>query len=74
MTTPWQEYRKKLSATPFGLVDKESYTSEEEAKARLDMCNGCDRFINLTKQCKECGCFMPLKTKLKNTKCPLNKW
>lgn len=74
MTTPWQEYRKKLSATPFGLVDKDSYTTEEQAQERLDICNGCDRFIHLTKQCKECGCFMNLKTKLKNTKCPLNKW
>lgn len=74
MTSPWQEYRKKLSTTPFGLVDKDSYIDEQEAQARLDICNNCDRLIQLTKQCKECGCFMALKTKLKNTKCPLNKW
>lgn len=74
MTSAWQEYRKKLSATPLGLIDRSSYTSEDEAQTRIDVCDGCNSFIHLTKQCKECGCFMPLKTKLKNTKCPLNKW
>lgn len=74
MTSPWQEYRKKLSATPLGLVDRGSYTSEDESQSRLDMCNGCDSLIKLTKQCKECGCFMPLKVKLKNARCPLSKW
>jgi hypothetical protein len=74
MSSPWQEYRKKLSATPLGLVDRGSYTSEDESQSRLDMCNGCDSLIKLTKQCKECGCFMPLKVKLKNARCPLSKW
>lgn len=74
MSSPWQEYRKKLSATPLGLVDRGSYTSEDESQSRLDMCNDCDSLIKLTKQCKECGCFMPLKVKLKNARCPLSKW
>ena len=74
MSSPWQEYRKKLSATPLGLVDRGSYTSEYESQSRLDMCNECDSLIKLTKQCKECGCFMPLKVKLKNARCPLSKW
>jgi len=26
------------------------------------------------KVCKVCKCFMPLKAKLKRTKCPLGKW
>ncbi len=74
MTTPWQEYRKKLSATPLGLIDKNNYVTDLEADVRMNICNQCDSFIHLTSQCKECGCFMNLKTKLKNTKCPLGKW
>ncbi len=43
-------------------------------KERYNICKSCDMFNKLTKTCKECGCFMPAKTKLKNNLCPLNKW
>ena len=46
----------------------------EIAKARYNICKGCSSFSELTKICKECGCFMPVKTKFKNNKCPLDKW
>lgn len=75
MTNPWQEYKKKLgTARPWHLIDKENYTEEDVAKKRMDICEQCDRLIQTTKQCKECGCFMNLKTKLKQATCPLNKW
>lgn len=44
------------------------------AHERYDMCEQCPEFINLTKQCKKCGCFMPAKTKVPHAFCPLNKW
>lgn len=44
------------------------------AQARYDVCKKCDRFIPITAQCKECGCFMKLKVKLNEVKCPLGKW
>ena len=41
---------------------------------RLRICEQCDFYIKLTQQCKKCGCFMKIKTKLKNATCPLQKW
>ena len=32
---------------------------------RLRICEQCDFYIKLTQQCKKCGCFMKIKTKLK---------
>jgi hypothetical protein len=43
-------------------------------KERLDICLSCPELIQLTKQCKKCGCFMELKTALSNATCPLGKW
>lgn len=58
---------------PF-LVNKDLFVDKPTQDERYEICKNCDKFINLTKQCKECGCFMPLKTKLKFTSCPLQKW
>jgi hypothetical protein len=72
----WQEYKKKLGETrPWDILSPNvEKVSEEEAEARLNTCINCDRLIQLTKQCKECGCIMAVKVKLKNATCPLNKW
>lgn len=40
---------------------------------KLEICKACDRYIELTGQCKECGCFMSLKTWMKGNTCPLEK-
>lgn len=48
--------------------------SESEAIRRSQICRACDRYISITSMCKECGCYMPFKTKLKNMSCPLNHW
>ena len=47
-------------------------TSDEKYK----ICQECEYFKSTTKQCKICGCFMPLKTLLPGMKCPHNppKW
>jgi hypothetical protein len=72
----WQEYKKKLGETrPWDILSPNvQKVSEEEAESRLNTCINCDRLIQLTKQCKECGCIMAVKVKLKNATCPLNKW
>jgi hypothetical protein len=74
--TPWQEYKKKLGTTrPWDLLNpNEEKASEEKAKSRYDVCLECDRLITATKQCKECGCVMPLKVKLERATCPIGKW
>ena len=56
------------------LNPNEPRASEELATTRYALCNGCPEFINLTKQCKKCGCFMLAKTKLMKAACPLGKW
>lgn len=74
--TPWQEYKKKLGETrPWDIINPNTeHVPEEEAKKRLSFCENCPSLIKFTHQCKECGCFMKLKTKLKYATCPLGKW
>lgn len=76
MANAWQEYKKKLGTTrPWDVFNSSiENTSEEEASSRYALCLECPKLIKVTKQCKECGCFMPLKTKLETAKCPLDKW
>jgi len=68
----WQQYKEKLGDTrPWDLLNPNTeYAEESEADRRYSICKGCP----LTKQCKQCGCIMSLKTKLQHATCPLNKW
>ena len=74
----WEIYKEKTESESIAkirhLFNKNNYTEEELADARMAICNDCDRLINVTKQCRECGCFMVMKTKLINASCPLGKW
>ena len=62
------------SVTPFDLLSSSNYTDRETRDARLADCKGCDRLFKPTRTCRECGCFMGLKTWLGNATCPLGKW
>jgi hypothetical protein len=72
----WQQYKDKLGETrPWDILNPNTeYAEEAEADRRFDICKGCPELISLTKQCKQCGCIMSLKTKLQHATCPLNKW
>ncbi len=72
----WQEYKKKLGTTrPWDLLKQDNYHYDESiTQYRMKICSECPEFISLTKQCKQCGCVMVLKAKLKNAQCPLKKW
>jgi len=71
----WEEYKKKIGDTrPWDLLDSKNYANEEIANSRYNICLSCPELINLTKQCKQCGCFMAAKTKLLEASCPLGKW
>ena len=80
--TAWDEYKKRRATDlqsgapvrPTDLLNNENYISEEVASNRMSICSECPRLIKFTHQCKECGCFMKLKTKLKTASCPLGKW
>ena len=50
-------------------------TSSSDVQAdRLAVCTDCEQYQANISRCKECGCFMNVKTALKNSRCPLNKW
>ena len=44
------------------------------SEERMAICKNCEWLRPIINQCKKCGCFMNLKTKIKSTKCPLRKW
>ena len=72
----YEEYKKKLGETrPWDALNPNKFNSDETLSTkRYEICEGCPRFFKITKQCKECGCFMPIKTKLTEAVCPLGKW
>lgn len=41
---------------------------------RMNICEGCEFFINETSRCSVCGCYMKAKAMFKKTYCPENKW
>jgi predicted Zn-ribbon and HTH transcriptional regulator len=41
---------------------------------RWSECQGCEHLIKATNQCKKCGCFMKVKTKVATARCPIGKW
>lgn len=49
--------------------------SEDEYKARIDLCNSCHLLVNETTCAHpKCGCFVTKKASLKTESCPLEKW
>ena len=51
--------------------------SKEVREERYDICKACPHFIEKSKRCSECGCFMQAKTWIKadpKRLCPLQKW
>lgn len=60
---------------PWDLLNPNQPRSTEELHlARFDICKACEYFRPKSETCKKCGCFMKLKTKLENAKCPVGKW
>jgi len=75
MGTRWEEYKKKNGVTPLDMLSPQTIkASNELAEQRFDICKTCPELIQLTKQCKKCGCFMTAKTRLQAAKCPIGKW
>lgn len=72
----WQEWKNNLGSTrPWDLVNPNTpWATDEDAKARFEICKACPELLQITNQCKKCGCFMHLKTKLQNATCPIGKW
>ena len=41
---------------------------------RLKICNECPWLDKRLVKCRKCGCFMKLKSTLKQATCPIGKW
>jgi hypothetical protein len=53
-------------------VPPEHFSSVPMFKQRMAACKSCE---NLTLNfCSECGCYMPIKTRLKWSRCPIGIW
>jgi len=75
MPSAWQEYKKKIGdSRPWHLLNSNNYVDDEISSSRYEICKSCPELIDLTKQCKQCGCIMTMKTKLNRASCPLEKW
>jgi hypothetical protein len=71
----WQEYKEKNGVTPLDMLNPNTKKADSEtAEQRLNICKGCPEFMQITSQCKKCGCFMSLKTRLESAHCPIGKW
>lgn len=62
------------NAVPWDLLQSSNYTTREIRDGRYETCLGCERLFKPTRTCKECGCFMSMKTWLKFAECPIGKW
>lgn len=66
---------KRRAVKPWDLLNKNMARTEDAMqKERMSICKSCPDLIKATGQCKHCGCFMELKTKLADAYCPLGKW
>ena len=52
----------------------EPRSDRELIESRLEICNQCPNFNKILIKCRKCGCFMRLKSTLKNAQCPIGKW
>ena len=57
-------------------MDKDRINLDDNRPAidRMKECLQCEHFFKPTRQCKKCGCFMPVKVRLKGSSCPVGKW
>ena len=75
MASRWEEYKAKNGVTPLDLLNPKTVRAEKTlADERFDICKACPELIQVTSQCKKCGCFMKIKTTLEAAVCPLGKW
>lgn len=71
-----ENYKNNVESTrPWDVINpKTEWANDELSNERYSICKICPELIKLTKQCRKCGCFMAIKTKLQNATCPIGKW
>ena len=64
----------KGDANPFDIVKLPfDHVSKAVKEERLAICMECEH-LNDIGQCRMCGCFMPLKTRVPRASCPDGRW
>lgn len=60
---------------PWDLLNpKQPRSSKDLIEHRLEICMACEFYRPNRDRCSKCGCFMNLKTRLENARCPVKKW
>jgi hypothetical protein len=49
------------------------FAPADVATERMNICKSCPSLTKI-KMCRECGCVMPMKVRLRGVQCPLGKW
>lgn len=57
----------------FRLMNK-VVANQDKINLRQDICRKCSELVKPIWTCKQCGCFMKIKTRLDISICPLGKW
>ena len=47
---------------------------QPEIQKRKNICHSCPDFKPLTRSCGHCGCFIDMKTRYRQSMCPIDKW
>lgn len=65
-----------LTDTATRILADSTIAPQSIAKERLAICkqNDCGFFNSKTEFCEDCGCFLPLKVKMANMRCPKDYW
>jgi len=56
------------------ITGKLEFTSKKVVKERMDICKSCEIRNSTLNVCTICGCWLPAKTKLKKSSCPIELW
>ena len=67
---PNDEYLMPEEASDHPAWWEEHLGCAEDSHKRYKICQECPNFINLTKQCKLCNCFMFVKCRIPSSRCP----
>ncbi len=75
----WKEQKlikqQENGVTPLSFINPlTTYADKDIQEERFSICKDCEHFISETSRCKQCGCFMNLKTTLLGATCPVGKW
>jgi hypothetical protein len=54
-------------------ISKGLVVDKEQKERRSNLCKSCD-YLTSSQTCVKCNCIIPLKIKLADASCPLEKW